>query len=114
MEGTVQILGSSSAIRPLPRADEVYELDRNQILRVRDGKGATVRVVAGALWITQQNDERDVVLQAGEDFVLDRNGVTIFAPLGDHRVRLVVGNARLAARKALSWLPLGRPRLATA
>jgi hypothetical protein len=109
MNGTVQIYGSSSAVQPLPCRDRAYELERSQILRIRGGKGASVRVVAGALWVTQDGDARDVVLEAGDDFVLDRPGLAVLVPLGDAGARLVLGNARLAARKALSWLPMGRP-----
>lgn len=114
MKGTVQILGKSGATRPLPCEDQVYELERNQILRIRDGKGATLRVVAGALWVTQDRDARDLVLQPGEDFVLDRNGLAVFVPLTEGSTRLVLGNAGRQARRALSWLPLGRNRGAQA
>lgn len=111
MQGTVQILGNSGAIRPLPRTDHLYQLERNQILRVRDGKGAALRIVAGALWLTQQGDARDIVLEAGDDFVLDRNGLSVLIPLGPGPVRLVLGDAKTATRTALAWLPLARPRL---
>lgn len=109
MSGTVQVLGISSAERPLPRKDQVFELERSQILRVRNGKGTTVRVVSGAVWVTQDGDARDVVLEAGKDFVLDRSGMAVLAPLSEGRVRLVLGDARAAARRALAFLPLGRP-----
>lgn len=109
MKGTVQILGNSSTVRPLPCKDQLYELERSQILRIRNGKGATVRVVAGSLWVTQDADTRDLVLQAGEDFVLDRPGLAVFVPLGEGKTRLVLGDAGQQARRALSWLPLGRP-----
>jgi hypothetical protein len=42
--------------------------------------GETIRCDAGSLWITQDGDPRDVVLDAGDSFETDRDGsVTISA-----------------------------------
>ena len=64
-------------LTPVPR-----HLRSREVLNIRDGKGLTVRCMAGALWITQDGDTDDVVLRAGECFVLDRPGLALVsAPL---------------------------------
>ena len=37
-------------------------LDRGALHRIRDGAGLTVLCLKGSLWLTQQDDHRDVVL----------------------------------------------------
>ena len=35
------------------------------------------RALKGTVWITQDRDVRDIILSAGQSFVLDRNGVAL-------------------------------------
>ena len=37
----------------------------NQTLKVVDGEGTTVCAVEGSVWITEENQPKDIVLQAG-------------------------------------------------
>ena len=46
-------------------------------LQVRDATGCTVRCCAGMVWITQENDIRDIFLAAGESFTFDRTGLAV-------------------------------------
>ena len=46
-------------------------------LQVRDAAGCTVSCCAGTVWITQENDIRDVFLAAGESFTFDRKGLAV-------------------------------------
>ena len=46
-------------------------------LQVRDAAGCTVSCCAGTVWITQENDIRDVFLAAGESFTFDRKGLAL-------------------------------------
>lgn len=55
----------------------VVNLEKCARLHVRNGVGRRVLCLAGGLWITQENDTRDIFLQAGESFVLDRRGLAI-------------------------------------
>jgi hypothetical protein len=48
-----------------------------QTLRVNDGFLVSVDCVDGCLWITQDNDPRDIILAGGESFILDRSGVAL-------------------------------------
>jgi hypothetical protein len=58
------------AVQPL-------RLNVGELLEVSDGKGLAVRCLEGCVWITQSDDQRDIVLGAGEGFVLDVPGVAI-------------------------------------
>jgi len=46
-------------------------------LRLRDAAGCTVMCCAGTVWITQENDARDIFLAAGESFTFDRKGLAL-------------------------------------
>ena len=46
-------------------------------LTVRDGQGACITARSGTVWITQDNDRRDIVLTSGESFRLERPDTAI-------------------------------------
>ncbi len=56
-------------------------LDRGMLLRVQDGRRLVVFVRVGLVWITQQGDQRDTLLEAGNWFRLDRDGLAIIYAL---------------------------------
>ena len=62
-----------------PNPDElcVTRLTPGRSLRVRDAIGCTVMCCAGTVWITQENDARDIFLTAGERFTFDRPGLAL-------------------------------------
>jgi len=57
-------------------------LGPNQTLRVRDGAGSTVCAVKGAVWITEENQPRDIVLQQGGCYRLRQTGLALVNSLG--------------------------------
>ena len=52
-------------------------LERRQNMSLVQAAGTRITCVSGCLWLTQYRDARDVVLAAGEFFVLDRSGVAV-------------------------------------
>ena len=56
-------------------------LRARQELSLRDAAAWVVECRSGALWITQEADARDVMVEAGERFELDRNGLTLVSAL---------------------------------
>lgn len=62
------------------------KLGPNQTLRVVDGEGTTVCAVEGAVWITEENQPKDIVLHAGSAsgscYQLRRRGIAIVNSLG--------------------------------
>lgn len=66
------------AIRLLPQ----------QTLRVRDGMGATVCAREGTVWITEEDNPRDVVLKAGSCYRLRNRGLALVRGFGDAAITL--------------------------
>lgn len=52
-------------------------LPRNQILSAVPGESAQIHCRKGSVWITQDSDQRDVILDAGEVFSVDRPGKVV-------------------------------------
>ena len=61
-------------------------LAHSRILNLRNHKGDRVDCLDGSVWITQDGDPRDIVLDAGESFTLDRPGTALVYALADARV----------------------------
>jgi len=58
------------------------KLGPNQTLKVLDGQGSTVCAVEGSLWITEENQPKDIVLECGGCYRLRHRGVAIVNSLG--------------------------------
>ena len=81
-------------------------------LRLKDARGAKLRAVQGTLWVTIDNDLRDIVLDPGEAFVVDSNSPLIVMPLGDCATVDVKSAAPASAGRARWWLQGWWPRRA--
>jgi hypothetical protein len=57
-------------------------LAQGQLLKVHDGKGATVCALEGSIWITEEGLPRDIVLDAGGCYRLREPGLAIVHALG--------------------------------
>jgi hypothetical protein len=58
------------------------QLGPNQTLRVVDGAGSTVCAVEGSVWITEENQPRDIVLKPGACYRLRERGIALVNSLG--------------------------------
>jgi hypothetical protein len=58
------------------------KLEPNQTLRVVDGAGRTVCAVEGSVWITEENQPRDIVLKPGACYRLRERGLALVNSLG--------------------------------
>lgn len=65
------------------------EIARHKILEVKQPLGVTIECLEGSVWVTLDGDSRDVVLDAGQSFVVDRNQRTLLQALDAARVRLI-------------------------
>ena len=75
-------------------------LTAGSVLRVSDGQGRAIVVFEGQVWITQQDDRRDIVLAAGESFSVDRPGLTLVQAFSDSKLMLVEAEPRTAPLSA--------------
>jgi hypothetical protein len=56
----------------LERFDRVLSKGEHWVLH--DARDLTLTCRRGCVWITQDQDQRDIILKVGESFTLDRNG----------------------------------------
>jgi len=63
-------MASTSAFRRLSLAP-------GELLRLDDARGTTVRVGRGQIWLTQYGDLVDHVLDAGQSWAVERDGLTV-------------------------------------
>jgi len=54
----------------------------NQTCKVVDGAGSTVCAVEGTVWITEENQARDIVLERGACYRLRARGLALVNALG--------------------------------
>ncbi|HEV7929726.1 MAG TPA: DUF2917 domain-containing protein [Nitrosospira sp.] len=76
LEGVVHLEPNGSPMR----------LREGHYVRMQGAVGWTVRTLSGTLWITQDWDSRDIVLNPGEAFVLDRKRAALLWPLCDAEI----------------------------
>ena len=60
-------------------------LRKGAIHRLDDGRGQRIESLGGSLWITIDNDRRDILVNPGEGFTIDRDGATLISALDDSR-----------------------------
>ena len=61
-------------------------LARGQTLKLTDSVGSTICAREGAVWITEENSRKDVVLEPGSCFRIDRPGLTLVQAFADASV----------------------------
>lgn len=87
-------------------------------LQLDDAEGTVIAVESGCLWVTMENDTRDVILMPSMRFEVDRRGRTIVAAEQDSRFGLLApsdsaeGVAAWMARKLAAVLGRRVPRRA--
>jgi hypothetical protein len=58
------------------------KLGPNQTLKVVEGAGTTVCAIEGSVWITEENQAKDIVLERGGCYQLRERGTAIVNSLG--------------------------------
>ena len=64
-------------------------LAKGRIRHVHGERGKRVECLAGSIWITQDGDLRDIVLEAGDAFDFDRRGDALLSAFADSRYLLL-------------------------
>ena len=67
---------------------KIVLLARGEAVPLRDGRGRTVRAHSGRVWITEENGNRDVVLEPGESFRLARSGLAVVEAFSDASISI--------------------------
>ena len=84
--------------------DAGIELRKGQVISVSDAKGLEIRVTRGTLWITQENDERDRVLVAGDHHFLGSTGLTVMSALNGAVMLVATQRQRPGPRRLMAAL----------
>ena len=64
------------------------QLADGQTLRVVDAAGATVTCKEGTVWVTEENQPRNLVLEAGACVRLKRAGLTLISALSPAKLSI--------------------------
>ena len=67
----------------------VQEIARDKILEIKQALGVTIECLEGSVWVTLDGSTRDVILEAGQSFCVDRQQRTLIQALTTARVRLI-------------------------
>ena len=67
----------------------VQAMTKSKILEIKQALGTTIACLAGSIWVTLDNDIRDVILQAGQSFKVDTNQRGLIQALDTARIRLI-------------------------
>lgn len=89
----------------------IIELGARESVPLTDLRGATLRVTRGTLWITQEDDTQDIVLRAGDNWTIERQGLTLveaqqdatFCVLGRYLETSVVPARKRRGAWASAW-----------
>lgn len=87
-----------------PPSSSVFVAPR-QVVLLHDACGARVSSRAGCVWLTQSGDTRDVVLQPGESFRLDRAGTAVITSARGAEVSITPPPGRPVAVAVGAGLP---------
>ena len=84
-------------------ADRIV-LARGELLNLDGAEGARIVADHGTVWITQDGDLRDIVLQDGESFELDRATPAIVQAFERSTVTIAEPTHRPPLRNLADWL----------
>ena len=66
-----------------------FRLARRAVVDLEGAIGVEIQVHRGRVWLTQENDTRDIVVGPGEAFRLDREGRAVVEVLTDAEISLI-------------------------
>jgi hypothetical protein len=72
-----------------PTTTRTIDLGYEQLLTFAGRPGTRVRVLYGAMWLTEEGREQDVFASCGDEVWLKANGVSVIEGLGVARVQVI-------------------------
>jgi len=107
---TFPILIAKGAAMADHMTDRVY-LQRGGIVRLGE-VGTRVTCRSGVLWLTFADDPRDVLLEVGEDFVVDREGLTLVCAIAGPAAAEIIWPGQAATSAGAELAPTDARRAA--
>lgn len=80
-------------------------LPARSVHRIEGAKGQQITCLGGVVWVTQANDDRDIILSKGQSFIIDRKGLTVAFALKDAAIAVGPAGHITAAEFNPSVLP---------
>ncbi|MEO8806373.1 MAG: DUF2917 domain-containing protein [Burkholderiaceae bacterium] len=71
-------------------------LRKGEILHLRQALGQRIEALGGRLWITMDGDLRDIVIDAGEGFTVDRSSDVLLSAISDAQFVVLLPTAKAA------------------
>lgn len=90
--GWLHAIGAIGTLKAKPRVNarcSVRELAKSEIVEVMQPRSVAIECLDGSVWVTLDCDLRDVVLEAGQVFVVNPNHRALVQALDASRVRLI-------------------------
>jgi hypothetical protein len=85
-------------------SQEGFCLKRHQVVKVRGGQAHSIVCERGTVWITQDGDPRDVILRAGDTFILDCEGPALVQAFEPGAIRIAQPEAQTRASRLAAFL----------
>ena len=112
MKATIRTIDTAASTRSraatLPPDGTTLRLAPTRGASVHGALGWRVRALCGEVWITQEGDIRDIVLEAGQEYQVDRSGTVLLWTLGNDDARLAIRPRDEAVARPAA-IPAGRP-----
>lgn len=70
-----------------PLGEEIHLRD-GRLLRLADADGMRIRCLNGTIWITSAGEPADILIEAGESYLICRNGLSLIESIGNGCIRL--------------------------
>ena len=90
---------SSDAKLQIAANEARINLRRGRLIRVENAEGFRIRCYSGVLWITQERDIRDVILQSGDVFIFNLPGLTLVHAIANAQFAVEDPQKATAARE---------------
>lgn len=74
----------------------VVTIPRGRTLRLREAQGLSMRVLTGCLWLTEERDTQDYMLEACDQRIVATPGLTLAYAFGEARVEMEAPEGRVA------------------
>lgn len=71
-------------------------LRKGEILHLHHALGQRIEALGGRLWITMDGDLRDIVIDAGEGFTVDRSTDVLLSAMSDAQLVVLLPTAAAA------------------
>lgn len=72
-------------------------LRKGEVLHLHHALGQRIEALGGRLWITMDGDLRDVVIDAGDGFTVDRSSNVLLSAMSDAQLIVLTPSAAAAA-----------------